>query len=83
MIAALIMPPRIIFLLLLVIPLREIHVVAMRLMLPIVVVNHLAMIPPVVVAVTSIVSPHLALAPSNNHRPPHSHRQNRHRKIPR
>jgi len=76
------MPPRIIFLRLRIIPLREIHMIAMRLMLPIVVVNHLAMIPSMVVAITSIVSSHFSLATANDNRPTQTQCQNHHRKIP-
>src|SRR5271165_1781060 len=67
-IPVLIMPPRIIFLLLLIIPLRKIHMIAMRLMLPIVVINHLAVIPSMIVAVTSVVGTNLALASRDKHR---------------
>jgi hypothetical protein len=61
-IPALIMPPRIIFLLLRITPLRKIDVIAMRLVFPVVVVNHLGMIPRMVVTVISIVVTHLPLA---------------------
>jgi hypothetical protein len=79
----LIVPPRIIFLLLRVIPLLKIHMLPMRLMFPIVVVNHLAMIPRMIVAVTNIIGTNLSLAPRDKPRPRQSHRQNYHRKIPR
>jgi|ERR1700677_1931678 hypothetical protein len=78
----LIMPPRIIFLLLRIIPALEIHVFPMRLMFPIVVVNHLAMIPRMVIAVTSIVSANLSFAPCDQHWPNQSHRQQAHRNFP-
>ena len=79
----LVMPPGKILFLLPIIPLRKIHVVPMRLMFPVIVVNHLAMIPPMVVVVISIVVPHLPLAPTNHkHRASQSSSQNHHRKIP-
>ena len=78
----LVMPPGKILLLLPIIPLCKIPVVPMRLMFPIVVVNHLAMIPPMVVVVVSIVVPHLPLAPANQkHRSTQSPSQYHHRKI--
>jgi hypothetical protein len=56
--------------------------IAVRLVLLVVVVNHLAMIPHVIITVASIVISHLPLAPSDHHRPRQSYSQNHHRKIP-
>ena len=79
----LVMSPSKILLLLVIIPLRKIHVVSMRFVFPPVVINHLAMIPHMIIVLPSIVVPRLALAPTDHkHRATHSGGQHYHRKMP-
>jgi len=78
----LIMPPSVVLLLLGIIPLREIHMVPMRIMFPTVVVNDLTTIPSMVIAIIRIVITRMFRTTRDKDRTTQSQCQQNHRKTP-
>jgi hypothetical protein len=78
----LIMTPSIIFLPVRIVPLRKIHVVPMRIMFPTVVINDLATIPSMVIAVIRIVVTRMLGTTRDKDRTTQSQRQRNYRKTP-